>query len=163
MLPPSQHLCHYHIHNLHCCYPVHAYNPPTQQHNNSFCLSHSNSSHTTRKCSTSSTYTTTASWTCLWSNFPNAYFFSVFTHVLWYHKSSCTVVSQASQANPSIAIHAGLGLACETKVTALEANHVSQDILYPPKILYPHVKYPRIYCIPLGYLVSPSNSVYYVS
>ena len=31
-----------------------------------------------------------------------------------------------------------------------------------PEILYPHAKYPRIYCIPLGYLVSPSHSVYYV-
>ena len=136
MLPPSQHLCHYHIHNLHCCHPVHAYNPPIQQHNDSFCLSHSNSLHTIRKCSTSSTHITTASWT--WPNFPNACFFTVFTHVPWYHKSSCTVVSQTSQANPSIAIHAGLSLACETKVTAVEANHVSQDILYPPEILYPH-------------------------
>ena len=32
-----------------------------------------------------------------------------------------------------------------------------------PEILYPHAKYPRIYCTPLGYLVSPSHSVYYVS
>ena len=91
---------------------------------NSFCLSHSNLSYSTRKCSTSSTYIITASWTQ--PNFPNACFFGVFTHVLWYHnvKSSCTVVSQARPTNPSIAIHAGLCLACKTKVTALAANHV---------------------------------------
>ena len=78
-LPPSQHLCHYHVLNLHCCHPVHAYNPPTNNIAifptwssslnssnhisepsmspiifNSFFLSHSNSSHGTRKCSTSS-------------------------------------------------------------------------------------------------------------
>ena len=23
LLPPSQHLCHYHVLNLHCCHPVH--------------------------------------------------------------------------------------------------------------------------------------------
>ena len=80
LLPPSQHLCHYHLLNLHCCHPVHAYTTllpnniaifPTCSSSvnssnhisepsispilfNSFCLSHSNSSQSTRKCSTSS-------------------------------------------------------------------------------------------------------------
>ena len=31
-----------------------------------------------------------------------------------------------------------------------------------PEILYRHAKYPRIYCTPLGYLVSPSHSVYII-
>ena len=81
LLPPSQHLCHYHILNLHCSHPVHAYNLlpnniailPTWSSSvnssnhisepsmspilfNSFCLSHSNSSQSTKKCSTSSTF-----------------------------------------------------------------------------------------------------------
>ena len=30
LLSPSQHLCHYHILNPLCCYPVQAYEPPTQ-------------------------------------------------------------------------------------------------------------------------------------